>query len=565
MASSSSLFQKSKPPLNQYQQKVLSHFSGKGLAVSDFFGRDWFNNLYHYEAFSFLVNKKKCSYKEAFSILETLNQDQVYGVLQGLSREEVVGLTKRQIDAFLKYGLPKDELVGLGEYQIQALIALRYDDIKSDDLRSQNWINSYDHVVALLYLIRVQAIRENIKNEQSFDYACNYLKDLNANEARAISYGIKKSEVKGLEKDSISELIISRERDGLQSREEVKGLDEYQKVLVKRLYHFGLTSQMIRDHIKQPDRVFTDSLCRLVFERGIPIKSILKLISGLCNHQIYGLSQGLSLDDVSVLNEYQIKALATCRTIKNGLTAEDLRGKSWWFDSDKHVSALKDMLSSGKFTVKEAMQELDGLTGDQAQKVSDHGAKRDDFFGLTEFQLKALDKLRSKGLTGNDLRGKDWFNSDIHVTVLQHLVERDMTIKNALDQLDGLNAEKVNLFITENTKRDIIIKLTPIQLAIIRDKFDYGFYTSSNEFLESTWLKTTEQAELLKAVSNELDNFSKALAIVKHIEIGQVKETLKKIQNGEGIRKFDIAQHLSKDQSSSQNYSRSGGYKRGCN
>ena len=305
--SSSAFFPQPKISLNQSQQRMLREFSNEGLTAEGFSGRDWFNSFCHEHALSFLVKQKKCSLNEVFSILDNLDENQAEGIFLGLNREEVVGLTKYQIDAFLKYGLSKDELIGLGQFQIQALLALKEDGIKYGDLRNQNWISSYDHAVALLYLIRMK--------EKSFVDACNDLKDLNSNEARAISYGIEKEEIQGLDKEAISLLISRRELDGLQKREQLEGLNAYQVGIIKRLFHFGLTHLMVRHQIriKQWDSNVENSFNRLVFERGIPIKQVISMISGLTNHQIYGLSQGLTLDEMKDLNQYQISALERCR------------------------------------------------------------------------------------------------------------------------------------------------------------------------------------------------------------------------------------------------------------
>src|SRR5579862_4783120 len=165
MASSNSRFFQLSILRNVFQQETLDEFSSEGLTAEDFSHRGWFETHTHKYEFSLLIKKMKYSIKEAFLILENLDRDQINGIFQGLSYEEAVGLTKYQIDIFLKYGLSKDELIGLGEFQIQALLALKKDGIKSSDLRSQNWINSYDHVVALLYLIRVK--------RKSFVEACD--------------------------------------------------------------------------------------------------------------------------------------------------------------------------------------------------------------------------------------------------------------------------------------------------------------------------------------------------------------------------------------------------------
>lgn len=521
---SGGLFQPKKIVLNNRQESTLSSYSKYGLKAEDFSGREWFDDFYHDCAFKYLVDKKKCSFDEAFKILDKLNADQAYGILQGLNHEEASGLDRKQIDIYLKYGLSKEDIIGLNRHQVDLVLALKNDRIKSADIREQKWITDDSHGVALLYLMR-------IKNFSFFD-ACKYLEDLNAAEAKAIFYGIEKEEVKDLNSHLILVLIERKERDGLQCKADVVGLNKFEIGLVKNLYHFGLTSEIVRNEIKVGESEHSNSLRRLVWNRGILVKDLIPMISELYPSQVYGLVEGLSTDDVRDLNEFQIKALVECRTIKNGLCANDLRNKEW-FNSKTHVDALQYALTWGKFTVTEAMTEFEGLTGAQAKKVSE-GTPRDNIIGLNEFHLKAIDssELRWK-VTGSHLRGKEWFNSANHVNVLEHLVKNmQFSIEDGIDQLDGLTLQEIKLIKTESIKKDVILKLTPIQKNLIENKYQHGFY-SAEKLLAATWLTKQEQAELLiKACS--IYTSDEAFALVKKVsEIEDVKAVIAKLKNKE--------------------------------
>ena len=230
----------------------------------------------------------------------------------------------------------------------------------------------------------------------------------------------------------------------------MENIDENQTELDKRLYHWGLTSIIVRDHIKHTGNNFNNAFLRLVLEKGIPINDLLMMIVGLNIDQVCGLSKGLSVDDVKEMNEHQIRALEECRTIKTNLSAKDLRDKKW-FNSYEHVNALSNMLFHYGFTVQEAMQELDGLTREQAN-LAIGGIRRDDIVGLNEFHLKALDlkwytdnrDTKCKDLTGSHLRGKNWFNSDTHVSALRYLIVRKkIDIAESITQLDGLSEKQL--------------------------------------------------------------------------------------------------------------------------
>lgn len=511
--------------LNNNQKSILDKYSHLGLQASDFKERDWFNSYYHERAFSSLI-EKKLNVDEIFLTLDKLNRDQAWGILQGLTHDEVSDLTEDQINAYLKYGIPKSDLIGLGNNQISLFLTLKNMGIKAHEIRERPWLDSISHMYALNYLMTMQSLY--------FTEAANYLRDLTNNEADAIAYGIPKAEVKGLADHLIHALIESAKHDGLRTREQVEGLDKYQINMVKRLYHFGLDSNIIKNKIKQTGNTFENSLSDLILKKGFSIQDVIPLIAGLQSYQVHGIANGATREEVLVLNKAQLKALITCRTIKNNLSVEDLRGKNW-FDSEMHVDALRRMLVWGEFSVKQALNELDGLTGEQAKQISE-GKKRDDIIGLTKFQLKALDifELRFKGLTGSDLRGKEWFNSNNHVIALEKLVERRFSIENAINEIKELNQDQLEILISENLSRDILLNITPIQISIAREKYEYGFYGNLNELFAATWLKTKEQMELLKHFYEATHSSTKALTMLKYEnDRDQVNELLAKINNNE--------------------------------
>lgn len=60
-----------------------------------------------------------------FAVLANLTVYQAWGIFLGLSREEVLGLTEKQIETYLKYQLPKEELIALNDKEVSAFLALR--------------------------------------------------------------------------------------------------------------------------------------------------------------------------------------------------------------------------------------------------------------------------------------------------------------------------------------------------------------------------------------------------------------------------------------------------------
>jgi hypothetical protein len=124
------------------------------------------------------------------------------------------------------------------------------------------------------------------------------------------------------------------------------------------------------------------------------------------------------------------------------------------------------MVTERGISVHDAIKLVDGLDKSQARGVA-FGLEREDVIGLNEAQVAALQtcKTSRNGLTGADLRGKDWFDSRSHGEAFERLLQNKFfTVKEALLELDGLDGYRAYQIAAGTRSRDDIVGLTPWQL-----------------------------------------------------------------------------------------------------
>lgn len=91
----------------------------------------------------------------------------------------------------------------------------------------------------------------------------------------------------------------------------------------------------------------------------------------------------------------------------------------------------------------------------QALCISDKIDYRE-VINLNNVQAQTLRYLHSNGLTGDHLRGKDWFNCPYHKDVLAYLVRKlNFTIANALEVVNNTNWLQILSILKDLSRLDL--------------------------------------------------------------------------------------------------------------
>lgn len=153
--------------------------------------------------------------------------------------------------------------------------------------------------------------------------------------------------------------------------------------------------------------------------------------------QLKGIRKGLYQDDVVGLTYWQVNALISLKS--QGLSAAHLRGKEWF--GHEHCYALIHLMTergANNLSATAAMTELDGLSETQAEGIR-NGLTRIDVDGSTCWQINALTKLKTQGLTAAHLCGKEWFDHEHCYALIHLMMERRFSVEEAFTELDGMN------------------------------------------------------------------------------------------------------------------------------
>ena len=208
-------------------------------------------------------------------------------------------------------------------------------------------------------------------------------------------------------------------------------------------------------------------LCRLYVSthflvvNEVAVTHGLERLDGLSSTQAIGIQLGLKRDDVIKLTNFShMKALAWLAS--HGLTAEMLltRNDNGHVFTWHYAWALRNLVEERHFTVVQALKEIDGLNADQVRGINE-GLTRDDVINLTNvWHISVLTKLASHGLTAEMLlthndNGHE-FNEQ-HARALMNLVkDRNFTVIQALEEIDGLNSDEA-IDINEGLTRGDVI------------------------------------------------------------------------------------------------------------
>lgn len=497
--------------LNESQQNVVSLYD---VPENEFEGRDWFNDFYHVRALEYLLYDKKFPLKDVFAILDNLNADQANGIYRGLDRSNVVGLTSYQINTIIKFGLSHEEVKGLNEYQINAYLKLRDQGLTIEQVRKCYWLTSAVHVRALGYLYTVRKL--------PLDEAFKHLSELNEIQASSLYYGLTPDEVTDLEQCGVDTLITAKKYQGLQKKSDVVKLNSTQIDIVKDLFHWGITSDQVRAHPWLLTYNQQRALSYLVAECFFSFDKAIAEIKDLKDYELEKIRSGLLRSDMQSLNQYQIDALAECKTAKNELSAASFKDKPW-FNSEDHVDAFRYLLACKHFTVQHALEELAELRPQQLNLIK-KGEAREDIIELNEWMIEAVNENEYTGLTYKHFKGKNWFNSDLHVKTLYRLIKVTKMFgepyghfdESMLTTLKKMDQNKLQLMLSDCYTCAEVKALTPIQAKILVKVVGCPGYNFEDKIEHATWLKTDEQYDAYELLCNRYDNISYVLEILNN-------------------------------------------------
>jgi hypothetical protein len=232
----------------------------------------------------------------------------------------------------------------------------------------------------------------------------------------------------------------------LSSLGESKKLTYEKQITLKALSGDGLTEEMLLNREGYFDYCHYEALCQLVKKGGFTIQAALKEIEGVSRKQAGGIRDGLAREDViSLENYWYIEALVKLK--QHGLTpAMLLNQNNRWYEGfgSAHRDSLCHLVKKG-LTIQASLKEIEGLYSCQAHGIEE-GLTRDDVMPLFNcWQVIALAKLKSFGLTNEMLlkQTKYWDGLDDsnYCYALIRLVEnKKFTIQAALTEIENLSS-----------------------------------------------------------------------------------------------------------------------------
>lgn len=129
-----------------------------------------------------------------------------------------------------------------------------------------------------------------------------------------------------------------------------------------------------------------------------------------------------------------------------GLKKDDFNSypdKCAWFDSEKHVNALKHLMQNKNLGANQAIPSLKNLSQYQLSCIFKLSLLPHEIQTFNEYQCEVLLKLDDKNLKPNDIEEATWLNSRNQINCLASLLDKGKTIQNALDIIKGLNDDQL--------------------------------------------------------------------------------------------------------------------------
>lgn len=306
--------------------------------------------------------------------------------------------------------------------------------------------------------------------------------------------------------------------------------NKFQKLALDKLSPYGVTTETFKECPWFNSMHHYLAFGYLISRKKWSIDKALAEIFNLDHNQLNALTKGLEKIDIEALTVFQLQAL--CELHSEGLTANNLKGKNW-FNSIHHFNALKHLILHDFFTIDNAINTLENLTEAQLIGIYIYELSKEEVIGLTFIHIHTLSKLKNIGLTADQLRGKDWFNSEEHQNCLFHLIwVKGLNIKNALIEIDQLNSAQAKAICSELTRQDVM-ELNASQASALFELHTLGL--TSYHFKNKPWFNSQIHVELLKKLINEdpleIDN---AFALLNHTSEEQALAIFK------GFKKDDI-------------------------
>jgi Ankyrin repeats (3 copies) len=241
-------------------------------------------------------------------------------------------------------------------------------------------------------------------------------------------------------------------------------LNEWEKKALEELQSRGLTAPMLlsrHDGGYEFGEKHYFALEHLVNKRGISIQNALNRIEGLSSGQVKGIEEGLSRGEVLQFNNFwHIGALSHLK--KNGLTAQMLlsRHDGGHEFSVNHFLALMRLVYRSRFSIQNALDQIEGLSSDQAAGIEE-GLSRGEVLQFNNFwYITALASLKEKGLTAQMLLsrhdGGHQFD-EYHCRALENLVKkRGFSMQKALDEIEGFSWNQANRIRNGETREAVL-------------------------------------------------------------------------------------------------------------
>lgn len=125
--------------------------------------------------------------------------------------------------------------------------------------------------------------------------------------------------------------------------------------------------------------------------------------------------------------------------------------------TDHHTKALNYLIKVRHMTIHDAVEEIQGLTWEQANGIA-RGLARHHVLGLQEYQIQAYLELGCYGLTTDELR--EWkgllFTPD-HTEALRHLIcNRHMRTLDAVHEICDLDIDQASAMAAGMSRKEVI-------------------------------------------------------------------------------------------------------------
>lgn len=410
---------------NKTQLIALSNLNSYQLLANHLQRQDWFNDVSHFRALSYLFVTKKLSPNAAMAQLDGFNPEQAKLIIQGFTRDEILELSKVNKDELTSFQLQTAHLIALGKFKSHGLLP--------GHLQEKDWFNSAYHVQALARLIEIGKL--------SLSAAMIIIDHLSPDEAEYITR-LTRHEIATL-KTNMQLLTLGRFKGLGMTVKHLQGKEQW-----LNFYHFKALGELLE-------------------ARQMLVDDAMAVIHQLNQTQAKGIFLGLTREEVLPLNNIQIEALIVFKPY--GITAEHLRNKSW-FNHIDHIEALKELIVNSQMSSNDAMNEIDQFTREEAQLII-AGYSRTEILGLTllnrselkSFDLNithliALTKFTSYGITPANLQGKDWFNDLDHIRALSYLLENtEFSLVDALKEIELLNKYQAKGIAHGLSKKDVLV------------------------------------------------------------------------------------------------------------